>query len=192
MKEDYSGLIFCLLLSIFSLLSACSKVNDDLDMIRSFKGEDEYFKANMVSLHFIIETASLEKINSVFTQMIKTNKLPVNAMGCSDGVYTGESPYDAYDYKHVVKIKIKDEKIVSVDYNERNKTCKGKKEDHEYSMKMSVTGTNPLDAYGSMEMQLLDTQDIIAVDAVSGATYSLYLFRYAVIIALIKAKIGNI
>jgi len=65
------------------------------------------------------------------------------AKGCEDGEYTGESPYDAYDYKHVVKIKIKDEQIIAVDYNEILKAGIGKQEDEAYCEKMSVTGTTP-------------------------------------------------
>lgn len=70
----------------------------------------------------------------------------------------------------------------------RKKDGLSKQEDEDYNKEMSVSGTSPAIAYPRMEEQLLETQDIMRVDAVSGATYSLYRFRYAMMIALIKAK----
>ena len=52
---------------------------------------------------------------------------------------------------------------------------------------MSVTGTTPAIAYPVMEKMLLSTQDMMQVDGVSGATYSLYRFRFAVTVALMHA-----
>jgi len=43
-----------------------------------------------------------------------------------------------------------------------------------------------------LEKQLVEKQDVLQIDAVSGATYTLYRFRYAVIVALIKAKLAAI
>jgi major membrane immunogen (membrane-anchored lipoprotein) len=97
--------------------------------------------------------------------------------------------YDAYDYKHVVKIKVENGKFVAVDYNEVKYDGHGKQEDEEYCEEMSVMGTTPAIAYPDMEEMLLTNQDITQVDGVSGATYSRYRFRYAVTIALMKALI---
>ncbi len=181
----------CLFLLLFFLLfSACRDAEDDLDRIKHFKPEDKYFKASLVSLHFILETSPISRVDSVFNQLIKENELPLTAVGCKDGVYTGESPYDAFDYKHVVEIRIKDEKIVSVDYNEIKKGGMGKQEDEEYCEEMSVTGTTPALAYPQLESALVEKQDLLKVDAVTGASYSLYRFRYAVMIALMKARIA--
>lgn len=181
----------CLFLALLCLLfSACQDAKDDLDRIKQYKPDDKYFKANLVSLHFIIETSQIPRVDSVFGQVIKANNLPLTAAGCKDGIYTGESPYDAYDYRHVVEIRIKDEKIVSVDYNEIKKGGMGKQEDEEYCEEMSVTGTTPAIAYPQLEGALVEKQDVLKVDAVTGASYSLYRFRYAVIIALMKARIA--
>jgi major membrane immunogen (membrane-anchored lipoprotein) len=171
------------------ILSACHNQKDDLDIIRAFKPEDKYFKANIVSLHFIIETSNIDKIDTVFTNILQTYDLPVDASGCSDGIYKGESPLDAYDYKHSIKIEIKDEKIVRVDYNEVHSSGIGKQEDEKYCKEMSVTGTSPALAYPDKEDQLLKKQNLVHIDGVSGASYSLYRFRYATTIALIKAKL---
>ena len=56
---------------------------------------------------------------------------------------------------------------------------------------MSVTGTSPAIAYPEMEKQLLEKQEMWEVDATSGATYSLYRFRYAVTLALMKAQMAK-
>ena len=65
----------------------------------------------------------------------------------------------------------------------------GKQEDEAYNEEMSVTGTTPANAYPILENQLLKKQDLSKINAVSGATYSLYRFKYAVIVALIKAQL---
>lgn len=57
---------------------------------------------------------------------------------------------------------------------------------------MSRIGTTPKIAYPILEKQLIEKQDVLKIDAVTGATYSLYRFRYAVIIALIKAKLTSV
>lgn len=173
------------------LLLNCQHSRDALDAIKKFHPEDKYFKANVVSLHFRIETSQIAWVDTVFRQTVSNYQLPVDAVGCKDGVYVGESPYDAYDYKHVVKIKIKDQKIVSVDYDEIKKNGKGKQDDAAYCEEMSVTGTTPAIAYPIYEKQLVDKQNVLNVDGVSGASYSLYRFRYAVIVALIKARLAE-
>jgi len=54
---------------------------------------------------------------------------------------------------------------------------------------MSVTGTTPAIAYPIMEEALLSTQNMMEVDAVSGASYSLHRFRFAVTLALMQASL---
>jgi len=179
-------IIFLISVLIGQLLS-CSNREDSLDQVKSFKPEDKYFKSSLVSLHFVMETSPIAEVDTFFNQLIQLHDLPISAEGAKDGTFIGESPYDAFDYKHVVKIKIKDHKITEVDYNEVKKGGMGKQEDAEYCEEMSITGTTPAIAYPILEEQLLSTQDILKVDAVSGASYSLYRFRYAVTIALMKA-----
>lgn len=178
----------------FSLLIfSCSSIEkDSLDEVKNFNTSDKYFKANIKNMHFLIETRSPEELSFLFEQWIKSNNIPTDAKGCRDGIYVGESPYDAYDYKHVVKIQIKNEKIVKIDYDEIKRDGQGKEEDQEYNNEMSVMGTTPSVAYPSYENQLLEKQNFMKVDAVTGATYSLYRFRYALSIALMKAKMSNV
>lgn len=183
---------FLLIIFAAFVFSSCSNSQDSLDAIRQFKKDDHYFKAGLVSLHFIIETSPTGKVDTVFNSYLKEFNLPVTAEGCKDGIYAGESPYDAYDYKHAAKVKIENEKVISIDYNEIYKYDEhGKEEDSVYCEEMSPSGTTPAIAYPDMEKQLLRKQDITKVDAISGATYSLYRFRYAVIVALMKARIAN-
>jgi len=191
-KASWSIFPAILLIVPFVLLSSCNSCNceeDSLDLIRQFKPEDKYFKASLVALHFMMETSPVAEVDTLFQQLIDIYGLPVKSEGAKDGTYIGATPYDAYDYRHEVKIKIQNGKIVEVDYNEVKKDGKGKQEDEEYCEEMSVTGTTPAIAYPLMEEMLLSTQNMMEVDAVSGASYSLRRFRLAVTIALMQAII---
>ena len=173
----------------FLLITACQPQSDSLDAIKKYQPDDKYFKSALISLHFIIETSPITKVDSTFSQLLQAYHLPVDAIGAANGVYEGESPYDAFDYKHVVKLTIKNEKIVALHYNEVHKNGTGKREDKAYNDEMSSTGTTPAEAYPHMEQALLHHQNMLEVDAISGATYSLYRFRYAVTVALMKAQL---
>lgn len=174
---------------IFAVSCQNSRKMDNYDEIAAFKPDDKYFTAGLKTLHFIKETSPISKVDSVFSQMITHFDLPTNASGCADGTFTGESIPDAYDYVHWAKIKIEDEKIVWIDYNEIHKNGIGKEENEEYNKEMSAAGTSPSVAYPAMEKELLDEQELLSIDGVSGASYSVYRFRYAVIMALMKARI---
>jgi major membrane immunogen (membrane-anchored lipoprotein) len=191
--QCYQSKILVLLLIIpFLALSSCDSCNcteDSLDEIKAFKPDNKYFKSSLVSLHFMMETSPVEEVDAYFQQLILMHELPVNAEGAKDGTYIGATPYDAFDYRHEVKIRIQGGKIVEVDYNEVKKDGKGKQEDEEYCEEMSVTGTTPAIAYPLMEEMILTTQNLMEVDAVSGASYSLHRFRLAMTIALMKAII---
>jgi len=54
---------------------------------------------------------------------------------------------------------------------------------------MLKSGTSPSIAYPIYEQELIKNQDYMKVDAVTGATYSLYRFRMAVAKAFEKANI---
>ena len=170
---------------------SCNQSEDDLSDIAAFKPNDKYFKASLVSLHFIIESSPIMRSDTIFRNIINGYELPIDAKGCPDGRYIGESPYDAYDYKHIIIIEIKDEKIIFDDYNEIHRNGKGKEEDTLYCVEMSITGTTPAIAYPQMEKSLITNQNIQAVDGVSGATASRYRFRYATMIALIRARLSS-
>jgi major membrane immunogen (membrane-anchored lipoprotein) len=177
------------LLLALILIPSCTCQEDSLDSIKDFRPEDKYFKSSLVSLHFVMETSPIPEVDTLFAQLIKLYDLPISPLGLNDGTFTGTSPYDAFDYKHEVTLKIEDGRIIELDYNEVNKNGVGKQEDKAYCEDMSVTGTSPAIAYPIYEDELLRTQNILDVDAVSGASYSLYRFRYAITIALMKASL---
>ena len=172
---------------LFRSCNSCDCPEDSLDGIRAFKPEDKYFKSSLVALHFMMETSAPADVDTRFKQIIQGFELPISAEGAKDGTYIGATPYDAFDYRHEVRIVIEEGKILEVDYNEVKKDGHGKQEDVEYCEEMSVTGTTPAIAYPIMEEMLLAEQNMMQVDAVSGATYSLYRFRLAVTVALMQA-----
>ena len=151
---------------------------------------NKYFKTGFKGLHFVKETHPISRTDSLFWVLINAYDLPVSTERAADGTYTGESPYDQFDYKHVVEITIEDQKITAVNYNEVHKDGSDKKSDKEYNEQMSAVGTSPAIAYPDMEKQLVEKQEMWEVDAISGATYSLYRFRYAVTLALMKAEMA--
>ena len=183
------SILFIIPLVFLSSCNSCDCGEDSLDIIKQFKPDDKYFKSSLVSLHFMMETSPVAEVDTLFQQLIKMYGLPVSAEGAKDGTYIGATPYDAFDYRHEVLIKIDNGKIAELDYNEVKKDGKGKQEDEEYCEEMSVMGTTPAIAYPLMEEMLLATQNMMEVDAVSGASYSLQRFRLAMTIALMQAII---
>lgn len=174
------------------LINGCQTTpKSDINLVKAFKPADKYFKSSLISLHYIIETSSIDRVDSSFQHIIDAYQLPVSAKGVPDGTYSAASPPDAFDYQHVVTISVKNERITSVDYNEIKHSGKGKQEDTAYCKEMQPSGTTPAIAYPRMENQLLEKQNMMEIDAVSGATYSLYRMRYALTMALMKARIEN-
>lgn len=181
--------LFFLTFLILPSCNSCACEEDSLDAIKAFKPENKYFKSTLVSLHFMMETSPVAEVDSFFRQLILRYGLPVTPQGAKDGSYTGTTPLDAFDYRHEVKLRIQDGLIVELDYNELKADGSGKQEDEKYCEEMSVTGTTPAIAYPHMEEMLLATQNMMEVDAVSGASYSLQRFRLAVTLALMQASL---
>ena len=67
MKRQIIG--FLVIASFFAAMSikAYSQYanDDDMEMIKSFKPDDKYFKASLVALHFITETSPIERVDTV-------------------------------------------------------------------------------------------------------------------------------
>ena len=191
-KKHLSFLLIFLLILPLLLLKSCNSCDcpeERLAGITAFKPDNKHFRSSLVALHFKMETSAPSDVDALFKQLIQAYELPISGEGAKDGTYIGATPYDAFDYRHEVRIVIKDGEILEVDYNEVKKDGHGKQEDLEYCEEMSVTGTTPAIAYPIMEEMLLAEQNMMQVDAVSGATYSLYRFRLAVTIALMQALI---
>ena len=135
-----------------------------------------------------IERHHVPDVKAVFEFFMDLFSAPTSPKECRDGKYQGESIYDDYHYKHVVTLEIKDGKIISLHYDEVKKDGAGKRGNNEYCAQMKQgTGASPAEAYPLYERRMLEHQDLMKVDAVSGATYSLYRFRTAVLRALLKA-----
>ncbi len=177
-----------LIIMILGFIFSCSEKESDLEKIDSFNPDNKYLKANLISLHYMIETDKPSDIDSVFNNFIKNVSIPVTPEDCPDGVYTGRSPQDAFGFYHQVEIEIKDNKIIRVEYDEVNEEGLSKKKNKVYAQQMGKNGVTPAKAYNEMEKQLIEEQNYQEVDAITGATYSLYRFRYAVALALMKAK----
>ena len=86
-------------------------------------------------------------------------------------------------------MEINEGKIINIHYDELKPNDKNKRTDTEYNREMLKSGTSPAIAYPIYEQQLIKSQDYMKVDAVTGATYSLYRFRIAVAKALEKARV---
>ena len=194
MKIKSFSVLLLFVISLSLLFNSCeTNCNEDgsLDELKAYMPENKYFKTGFKGLHFVLETHPINEVDTIFWKLINAYNLPTTCDSVADGTFTGESPYDQFDYKHVVELTIKDDKITKVDYNEVHKDGSDKKTDEKYNEEMSVAGTSPAIAYPEMEKQLLEKQEMWQVDATSGATYSLYRFRYAVTLALMKAQMAN-
>lgn len=64
---------------------------------------------------------------------------------------------------------------------------KGATPDDEYGKRMLESGTTPAIAYPKYENQMLQNQDFNQVDAVSGASYSNYRFKLAILYAIMNS-----
>lgn len=103
-----------------------------------------------------------------------------------DGVYkVAFDNFDSHDWKAQVELEIKDSKIANVKFDYVNKEGKLKSQDAEYKKSMeSKSGTYPEKYIKELQDQLIQKQDIAAVDAVTGATSSSNNFKELVKYAL--------
>ena len=139
------------------------------------------------SMETYIERHAVPDVRAVFEFFVALISAPVTAKDKADGIYRAESIYDDYHYRHVVSLAVKDGKFVRVDYDEVKQDGTSKRSSADYNSRMkAVTGTSPEIAYPVYESALLEKQDLLSVNAVTGASYSLYRFRTTVIRALMN------
>jgi major membrane immunogen (membrane-anchored lipoprotein) len=140
-------------------------------------------------LERFIERNPIPSVEAVFGFVSELIEAPSNAKGARDGVFEAESIVDDYDYKHAISLEVKNERIVSIHYDEQKKDGHGKRGDEEYCKEMKKgSGASPAEVYPQYEQALLESQDLGEIDAISGATYSLYRFKTTAIRALMKAS----
>jgi len=138
--------------------------------------------------HWMIERSDMKKVKSEFRKICDENHLKSMVKDLNDGTYRGETPLDDYGYRHQVVFEIKNGRIISIDYDEINQDGHAKQYDEEYCKRMLVSGTSPAIAYPKYEAEMLEKQDFNQVDAVSGASYSLYRFRLAILYAISNSE----
>lgn len=115
-----------------------------------------------------------------------------DARGYKDGYYTAQMAEYSHGYKEYVCILIKNNHIISVEFNAKD--CSGyiKSWDNGYMNRMkSVTGTYPNEYTRTYAGRLVERQDIEKVDAVAGASNSGKNFVKLVRAALQNAREGN-
>lgn len=138
-------------------------------------------------MHWLIERTDMQSVRVGFDQFCSQNDFPSLVRQLKDGIYKGASPEDDYGYRHEVTFEMKDGKMISIDYDEIHKDGHGKQHDEEYCKRMLESGTTPAIAYPKYESQMLEKQDYNKVDGISGASYSLYRFRLAILYAMLNA-----
>lgn len=139
-------------------------------------------------IHNVIEHSNVDSLKVKFSNEVINLKLKTDATNCNDGNYSSSSPADDFGYRHIVAITIKSGKIKTIHYDEVPKEGYSKRNDDVYNQEMGTLGTEARKAFALYEEQLLKKQCLKKVDAVTGATYSLYRFKMVVAKALEEAN----
>lgn len=120
--------------------------------------------------------------------------------GCSqnvaemhDGYYTAEmSDFSVYGWKEYISIYVRDNMIVTVEYDAFNRSGFIRTWDMDYMRIMTLTdGTYPNEFRRKYETALINWQDTDMVDAISGATSSNNTFKMLAKAAIERAKAGD-
>lgn len=143
--------------------------------------------AILEKIHWLIERSDMNKVRQGFREICDENHFPSLVSGLTDGMYKGATPDDDYGYRHEVVFEMKNGKMISIDYDEIHTDGHAKQHDEEYGKRMLESGTTPAIAYPKYENQMLQNQDFNQVDAVSGASYSNYRFKLAVLYAIMNS-----
>ncbi len=143
--------------------------------------------AVLEKIHWIIERSDMNIVRSAFKEICDENHFSMLLSGLKDGIYKGTSPVDDYGYRHEVTFEMKGGKMISVDYDEIHTDGHAKQHNEDYGKEMLQSGTTPAIAYPSYESQLLKKQDLGQIDAVTGASYSQYRFKLAVLYAILNS-----
>lgn len=109
-----------------------------------------------------------------------------------DGYYTAETAEFEHGWKEYLRIQVKNDTIVSAEFNAKNESGFIKAWDNAYMRNMeSLQGTYPNKYTREYVQQLIDEQAAIEVDTVTGATSSGNNFRKLVVAVLEQAKKGD-
>lgn len=109
-----------------------------------------------------------------------------------DGYYTAEMGDYSHGWKEYVCIMVKDNRIISAEYNAKNESGFIKAWDNEYMKNMnSFVGTYPNDYTRRYVSQLIEDQSAGDIDTISGATSSGGQFRLLAEAVILQAIEGN-
>lgn len=101
-----------------------------------------------------------------------------NEATLTDGTFNAEGEPDERGWKGTIEITVEGGKITTVNYDEVNDKGAKKSEDTEYAKSMKdASGVTPAEAFQQLETSLTETQDVDAVEAVTGATDSSNRFK---------------
>lgn len=165
---------FTLLLVLFFYLGAKAQTGNTKTVI-------------LEKIHWMIERSDMNSVRQKFKKICDESHFPSIVSGLKDGIYKGASPADDYGYRHEVTFEMKNGKMISIDYDEIHTDGHAKQHDEEYCKRMLQSGTTPAIAYPKYENQMLQNQDFNQVDAVSGASYSNYRFKLAILYAIMNS-----
>ncbi len=138
-------------------------------------------------IHWMIEHSDMNQVRSGFQKSMNYNHFTSLVSGLKDGTFQGNTPADDYGYRHKVVFEVKNGRMISIDYDEVLLDGHAKQHDEEYCSRMIKSGTTPAIAYPIYEEEMLRKQDFNEVDAVSGASYSLYRFKLAILYAILNS-----
>lgn len=126
-------------------------------------------------MNLVIERSRPDTVKKYVRYFIDKYQLPVSPENLADGQYYAVSPKDDFGYTHEIRFQVSDGKITDVSYDEF-KNGQSKTEDDEYGDEMNAhqPGSAPSIVYPEYEKQFADKQNLPEMDAVTGATYSLY------------------
>ncbi|MDN5277900.1 MAG: hypothetical protein PWR01_1865 [Clostridiales bacterium] len=96
-----------------------------------------------------------------------------------DGTYKAEEPqFDDHGWKGQIEIKVEGGKITEVNYDEVNQEGKKKSEDTDYQKRFKEQkNVDLLNAYETLEKDLVEKQNPDAVDTYTGATGTTQKFK---------------
>jgi len=145
----------------------------------------------LMIMHKIIERSRPDSVGKYLNYYHQKYDLPYQFTNVSEGNYQGASPYDDFDYKHAIDFTVEDGKVTSVEYDEIHKDGHSKTSDSAYNAEMNANayGSAPRITYDTYAKQLINKQDIRELDAISGATYSMYRIQYAIVRAVLNGPV---
>ena len=109
-----------------------------------------------------------------------------------DGFYTAEMADYNYGWREYVCIMVKNDRIVSVEFNAKDPSGYIKAWDNSYMKNMApVSGTYPNEYTRLYAAQLLEQQEDFQLDAINGATSSGYNFEKMAAAVIEQAKKGD-